>query len=1535
MAGAFRIAEGYVEVTADESGYDRAMQRLRQSKNKATITLDIDDTAALAKLRRFADAHSRTVLKAVIDADLNEASLRRVTQQLDRLTADRVVNIRASVDTRVAAQEIRNLIQRRQVRIGIDVDTRVAADSLANLTRRRQMTVQARADTTAADTSLRHLTRDRTVNIRTRTVGGLGGLAGLGGSAGSSAGGVSRLASSLSSLAALAVGALPTLASLGQALIQMGPAAAVAAPAVLSLATAFAAVKVGTSGIGDAFKAAFAPATSSAGAATKSTRTLENAQRSLAKAQQGVKDAEVRAAEARVAAARQIEDAQRDLKNTVQDVADANRRAAQQVAGAERDLADAQRAARQAQRDLTDARKEAAEELQDLNNRLEDAQLDQRQKVLDLQDAEQELAAVKAKGGKAGEEAFDKAQLQYDRAVQALEEQQTETARLEQQTTDANKAGVEGSKTVVDAKQGVVDANQAAIDKTQALKDAELEQARATQDGLQRVMLAERDVADAREAARKAAVDGARDIKDAQDAVADAARALADAHTAGAAAVNKLGDAMAKLSPNAREFVNAVIAQGAAWRALKLDVQDRLMAGLGSKFTELSTAVIPPLRAGLGGMADNLNTVAKNAANAVIQLSKTGQLKQMFDGINAGVGNLNRIPSQIITGLAQISIAASPAFARLTEAAGGAADRIAERLAGAFKSGALEDAIDGAVEVAKQFGSLLADIGGTVGNILKAAAAGGGDALGALGAMFAELRRITAMPEVQKALTSIFQAVNAIAKLFATTLGAVIEAVLPLLAALAPVVTELATKFGPLLADLASALGKALMPIMDALLPVLSDVGDLIVGLVQAVMPLLKPIGDLLGAVVTALAPVISAVGAALIPVVAALVQGLMPVVSALIPIVTQLGQFIGQMAPALTGVVLALVPLLPAISELVVSLLNLALQVIGPLLPLIAQLASLMAGTLAGAIGILVPVITTVIGWITNLADAVTQVVKWIVDGFTWLYDVLVGHSIIPDLVKAIIGWFTSLWTKTKEIFTQLKNGIVDRWNALWKAASDRWASFWNGLRTALGNAKTSVLNWVSGLKTSFTNTWSSMWTSAVSKVTSIFTTLRSKIGDFKTSMLNSVKALRDGIGSLWSGIQSKFAGPVKWVISHVYNGGLRKMWNAIAGKINSKISLPAISLGFNKGGVVPGTGNSDTVPAMLTPGERILSNEQVTALGGHRGIDAMLGKDRPTKTGGNPSRQEEKRRYQATPHFASGGIVGKVTGAIGGAVGSVASWAKDVVVGGLKAAAQKALSALVRPLINQIPGGPGIGGLLKGLSNKAVDGMLGWLGNEDKKAVGGPAVQKALSWVKTQNGLPYQWAGNGNPSWDCSGLMSAIESVIRGQKPHRRWATGSFVGNNGPAGWVRNLNSPFMVGITNAGVGHTAGTLAGMNVESSGGRGVHMGKSARGYNDSMFTSRWGFAPAAKYDSGGLLQPGATMAINKTGRPERILDPQQTALFEQLVSGAGGGGSVTIENITVSGTFDFSSPADRRAAAYALVDEMNEALRKRNKSRL
>ncbi|MEV8033889.1 hypothetical protein [Streptomyces sp. NPDC086182] len=1547
MAGSFRIAEGYVEVTADESNYDRAMARLKSKNQKVKVGVDLDDKDAIARLDRLvknrvvkitANADTRVAADELanltrrrvvaVDTDLDESG---ALSQLGALVTDRTVRLFVQVDDADAIARLTELTRDRMVNVLADADTRVAAADLANLTQRRTVRVDADADTAAAQARLDDLTRDRHINVRVnmdRSV--LGSLSSLGGGGESGSGGLKKLYSVLTNLKVLATGAAPMLASLGQAIIQMGPAAAVAAPALLSLGAAFAAIKIGTSGIDDAFKQAFAPATASAGAATKSIRQVENAQRSLAKAQQGVKDAEVAAAAARVQAARQIADAQQNLKNTVSDVADANRRAAESVAQAEQDLTDAQRTARQAQLDLTAARKDAARQLEDLANQQKDIELDRREGVLRVQDAQTELNKVLA-NPKATQQQRDEAQLTYDEAVQHLNEIQLRQERLTSDAADADRAGVEGSKQVTDAKQKVADANQTIADKTRALKDAEIEQARSTQDGLQKVAKAERDVADAREAARKAAVDGARQIADAQASVADAARALADAQTAGATATGKVADAMAKLAPNARAFVSAVIAQRAAWRGLKLDVQNALFAGLGQEFSTMSTAILPSLKTGLTGTATVLNIMARNAMDAVTQLGKTGQLRQMFDGLNNGLRPLARFPAQFITGLTQISIAASPAFQRLNTAAGGVADTIAKKLSSAFASGRLEDSINQAVNVAKQFGHVVGDVFGTLGNIMKAAAAGGGDALGGIGAAFKELRKITAMPEVQKALTSIFTAINAIAKLVAGTLGAVIQAALPLLAALAPVVTELATKFGPVLAQLAGALGKALMPIITALLPIVGDLGSLLVGLVQTVMPLLQPIGDLIGVLITALAPFLKLFASNLQTMVTALVQFLAPVITALVPVVQMFGQLFAQIAPLFAQLYPALVPLIPPLMQLTLALVNLAMQVITPLLPLIVGLAQMLTGTLSVAIGLLVPVINVVVGAITGFVNAMTTGVKVIVDGFKWLFDVLVGHSIIPDLVKAIIGWFGRLWDETKKIFTTLKNWLVGLWKDVWSAVRSRWDSFWGGFKSSMSNAWKTVRDGLTSLKTGITNTWNSMWNGARDKVTGIFSTINSKINSFRNGMKSAFSSLRDSLGTIWNGVKSKIGAPIKWVIDHVYNNGLRKMWNSIAGKISSKITLPSISLGFNKGGVVPGTGSTDTVPAMLTPGERILSNSQVAALGGHRGIDAMLGKDRPTKTGGNPSTQQERTRHQASPHYASGGIIGKVTSGIGGAVSGAYDWAKDVVVGGLKKAAQAAINSLVRPLINQIPGS-GVGSLLRGLSNKAVDSMLGWFGTEDKKAVGGPAVQRALSWVKTQNGLPYQWAGNGNPSWDCSGLMSAIESVIRGQKPHRRWATGAFSGNRGPAGWVRNLNSPFMVGITNAGVGHTAGTLAGMNVESSGGRGVHMGKTARGYNDSLFTSRWGFSPAAKYDSGGLLQPGATMAVNATGKPERVLSADHTAQLDTIL--ASGGAGVTIENITVSGTFDFSSPASRRAAANALVKEMKEAIRLSDRSR-
>ncbi|PAX86203.1 hypothetical protein CLM82_29705 [Streptomyces albidoflavus] len=61
--------------------------------------------------------------------------------------------------------------------------------------------------------------------------------------------------------------------------------------------TAAGALKLGLSGVGEAFKAAFADSSAEAKAAASATRAVENAQRGLTRAQRSLADARVQAAE--------------------------------------------------------------------------------------------------------------------------------------------------------------------------------------------------------------------------------------------------------------------------------------------------------------------------------------------------------------------------------------------------------------------------------------------------------------------------------------------------------------------------------------------------------------------------------------------------------------------------------------------------------------------------------------------------------------------------------------------------------------------------------------------------------------------------------------------------------------------------------------------------------------------------------------------------------------------------------------------------------------------------------------------------------------------------------------------------------------------------------------------------------------------------------------------------------------------------------------------------------------------------------------
>ncbi|MGW0642386.1 phage tail tape measure protein [Streptomyces badius] len=357
------------------------------------------------------------------------------------------------------------------------------------------------------------------------------------------------------------------------------------------------------------------------------------------------------------------------------------------------------------------------------------------------------------------------------------------------------------------------------------------------------------------------------------------------------------------------------------------------------------------------------------------------------------------------------------------------------------------------------------------------------------------------------------------------------------------------------------------------------------------------------------------------------------------------------------------------------------------------------------------------------------------------------------------------------------------------------------------------------------------------------------------------------NAVGKAFDSMKEKAKKPVEYVIDVVYNKGIRGVWNEVAGVFGAP-KLDAFK-GFAKGGILAGQssyrqGDDQLVP--LRRGEGIAVSE---AMRDPYERKRLLAVNAAAMHG------RSLAPFQGEG-FAKGGIFDWVKGAASKGVDLAKSgvgWLKD----GVKASAVAGLNTVVRPLLNKIAGSASLyRDMIRGVPTRMIKEIIGYSGKADSKleasGIGGKGFKSGLSWARTQHGLPYQWGGNGNPSWDCSGFMSAIESVIRGQKPHRRWATGAFSGVTAPSGWVLNANSPFRIGITNAGVGHTAGTINGVNVESRGGDGVIVGPRARSYKSSLFTHRYGLKVKG-YADGGRPRRGEIGWVGEDGPELRVFD--------------------------------------------------------------
>lgn len=393
-----------------------------------------------------------------------------------------------------------------------------------------------------------------------------------------------------------------------------------------------------------------------------------------------------------------IEDARRNLALTIERAAEAEERAQRAVTEAYEDYQDAIINTTRAVDAYKRAQKEAAEQTQQLNFDVEDAALAQERASMALEEARRRLAAVAdlpvdSAARKEAELAFREADLNYRRAADTNND-------LKQEQEEAVAAGSAGAEELVDASRDVLEAKEAEADAFERYQQAIIE--------------AERTRRDAQ-----------RDILEAEEALLDALEALEKAGAGGGGGVDAFAAAMAKLSPEAQDFVRYILSIQDEIKNLRAAAGREMFPKFISSLKMIVKDVFPVLEQGLLKTGSAVGDFALSLSRALTKTSNLKALERIM-GTNAGViRNFGAAAGDLLTIIIQLLDAARPLTLEFSgwirSVAAGWKDLVQTNK----QTGQLGDTLEYAGEVAKQLGDVFGNVVTAFGNLGKAAAGPG------------------------------------------------------------------------------------------------------------------------------------------------------------------------------------------------------------------------------------------------------------------------------------------------------------------------------------------------------------------------------------------------------------------------------------------------------------------------------------------------------------------------------------------------------------------------------------------------------------------------------------------------------------------------------------------------------------------------------------------------------------------------------------------------------------------------------------------
>lgn len=341
--------------------------------------------------------------------------------------------------------------------------------------------------------------------------------------------------------------------------------------------------------------------------------------------------------------------------------------------------------------------------------------------------------------------------------------------------------------------------------------------------------------------------------------------------------------------------------------------------------------------------------------------------------------------------------------------------------------------------------------------------------------------------------------------------------------------------------ETAQAFGRSLSWVADTVIPKVGDAIGFVKGLFDDWMPVIEGVLDAFNPLKETLMESSEVLISQFSPVWES-VKGLF---ESLLPIIQDIAMIVGGV---LVSALVVLTSVANGVVQAIGPLVNAFINLIDVVVNVVNAIISVLKGDFSEALDYWNNATESAIEFFKSLWDGVVGFIKGFVDAivgwFKSLYNILVGNSIIPDMVNAIVDWFKDMFQWVSDVVSDIVDAVTrafekakDVIGATMEAAKDIIKAVWSYIEDTFKNALDFLLALVKGDFEGMKDAIQNQMENAQDLLENIWNAI--------DSFLSNI------LGDIWTNIKSRFSD-----IKNIIQSRITEAKNALVNRFNEMVS-------------------------------------------------------------------------------------------------------------------------------------------------------------------------------------------------------------------------------------------------------------------------------------------------------------------------------------------------------------------------------------------